>query len=225
VQLDSFGPSVESPFHLPVDAPAVRERTPARRSTPGGPRSARHDRTSDRRIALSSLAAELTAAAATIEDDVVFATVSPVALAPQATPAVELVLTGHPDAPAADHVAAVAEPATLAHDADAPRAEPQAEAPRDRLDALRTTARLEAARAEADVLITRVEAEQAARAEAERRLADAQDELRFLRDEVQMAGHKRPRQPGPLRRALRAVTGQRRPVVPANNPKKERLGV
>jgi hypothetical protein len=249
VQQSSLGPSVEPPAQLPVDAPTVRARTSARRSTAGGQRAARHDRAIDRRTTLSSLVAELSAAAATIEDDIaasvvarlgtldgdaavaapavapriartsaatarVQATASPLAhddiAGTNAAPAapIQMHLTGRRETPVQDSDAVAGEPASTSGD-----------------DAPRTTAQLEAARAEADVLFTRVSAEQAARAEAERRLADAQDELRFLRAEVQMTGHERRREPGPLRRALRTITGRRRPVVPANNPKKERLGV
>lgn len=274
---------MEPPAQLPVDAPTVRERT-ARRTTAGGPRSPRNDRVVDRRTALSSLAAELSATVASIEDpagaavlelpkrlilperpvmldrwdepvleDAVVAVAEPDA-APAEAPSVldrlamfadqdgdepavpaarprlvlpavpdesidddaiesmvapEVTLTGHRDS------AAVALPEPAA--ASAPAAD-------DANDTLRASVMLEVARAEAEVLNSRVEAELAARIAAEKRLADAQDELRFLRAEVQMTGHQPRREPGRLGRLLRAVRGGRRPVVPANNPKKERLG-
>jgi len=289
VQPSSIGPSLEPPAQLPVDAPTVRERT-ARRATAGAPRSPRHDRIVDRRTALSSLAAELSAAAATIEDPAaavvlglpkrlilpehpvmldrsiqpeadeplhavavvdadaadaeapsvldrlaMFAgedeEVRPAVPARPATagrlvlPAVpddsqvddetdtvapEVSLTGHRDQVAAEWQAAVA--------GETPAAE-------EATETLRASVMLEVARAETEVLNSRVEAELAARIAAEKRLADAQDELRFLRAEVQMTGHQPRREPGRLGRLLRAVRGGRRPVVPANNPKKERLGI
>ena len=210
VQQSSLGPSVEPPAQLPGDPPTVRERTSARGSTAGGQRAARHDRTVDRRTTLSSLVAELSAAAATIEDDIAASVVARLGTldSDAATPPIQVHLTGRREATAQGLDAVDSEPIAVSGDGT-----------------LRTTAQLEAARAEADVLFTRVSSEQAARAEAERRLADAQDELRFLRAEVQMTGHQRRREAGPLRRALRTITGRRRPVVPANNPKKERLGV
>ncbi len=277
MQPSSFGLSVEQPTDTPVEAPK-------RRATSGAPRSTRHDRAADRRVTLSSLAAELSAAAATIEgappampaatpvvaepraqvqppaqavldrlaaldsddereDDLV------VPLRPQHQASVEVVLTGRRDAippweggpvPAAPAgvAAVVPEPVAPAAMVAAMPAAPSALAPEapaaampaatgQHLDAteLRALVQLEAARAEADVLSTRIQSEHAARAEAERRLLEAEEELRFLRAEVQMTGHEHRRKPGRLRRTLRTLTGRGRPVVPANNPKKERLGI
>jgi len=281
---------VEPPAQLPVDAPTVRERT-ARRSTAGGPRSPRHDRIVDRRTALSSLAAELSAAAIAIEDPAAAAVLelpkrlilperpvmldrfeepaagdampepeaavavaeveeppsvldrlamfaeddqeaAPAAITRPAPSASRLVLPAVPDESLADGDgdavvdAAAAEVSLTGHRDEAAAAWQQtAPVEDDAAESLRASVMLEVARAEADVLASRIESELAARIAAEKRLADAQDELRFLRAEVQMAGHQPRREPGPLSRMLRAMRGGRRPVVPANNPKKERLGI
>jgi len=282
---------VEPPAQLPVDAPTVRERT-ARRSTAGGPRSPRHDRVVDRRTALSSLAAELSAAATAIEDPAAAALFElpkrlilperPVMLArsdeqgaaevtpePQAAvavaeageapsvldrlamfadeveepapvaitrpaPAARLILPAVPDESLADdddvvviHAAAPEVSLTGHRDEAAATGQQPSPAPVEdgAAETLRASVMLEVVRAEADVLASRIESELSARIAAEKKLADDQDELRFLRAEVQMAGHQPRRQPGRLSRMLRAVRGGRRPVVPANNPKKERLGV
>lgn len=244
---------MEPAANLSVDAPAVRERT-GRRSTSGAPRAARHDRVVDRRTALSSLAAELSAAAATIEADMPAASSVLTLVAepePAPAPAVPLVLerlasldddpsdvdeararpevflTGHRRAsiPAWEGDPVPGAAVSMPHVVPQPAALRTGASQPAEADDLRTTVALEVARAEADVLSSRVEMEHAARREAERRLAEAQDELRFLRAEVQMAGHTPRREPGRLSRMLRTVTGRRRPVVPANNPKKERLGI
>jgi hypothetical protein len=240
VQPIALGHSAEQPAQTTVDGPAVRRRT-GRQSTAGAPRTPRHARVLDRRSALKSLAAELSAAAATIEGGLptsgseLFALTEPTDTAERPRVALsvvdlsrgeadidepagdslsqlreELNLTGHRDvAWTEDH--AVPAVTTVAADAPSPAAPDSAP--------LHVTAHVERLRAETDVLSARVESEQAARAEAERRLADAQDELRFLRAEMQMVGQKRRRGPGRFRRALRLLTGRRRPVVPANTRK------
>lgn len=234
---------MEPPARHPVDAPAAGERTTAHRSTAGGSRASRHDQAVDRRSTLSSLIAELSAAAAGIADDPSRDTVSrrtaaPRAVAIAAPKAVAPVKIKAPSPLAAKAAAALDE--RLGLNATPPSAavavhltgHPESEAAESRPAAEPDghhllSAQLQAARAEADVLVSRVETEQTARADVERRLADAEDEVRFLRAEVQMSGYsKRSKNgPGPLRRALLAITGKRRPIVPANNPKKDRLGV
>ena len=233
---------MEPPARHPVDAPAARERTTAHRSAAGGSRASRHDQAVDRRTTLSSLIAELSAAAAGIADDPSRDTESLRMAAPRAvaiaTPkTVAPVEIEAPSPLAAEAAAALDErlgvvattpPAAEVHLTGRPESEAADSRPGAELDDHGLlSAQLEAARAEAGVLISRVETEQTARADAERRLADAEDEVRFLRAEVQMSGYsKRSKSgPGPLRRALNAITGKRRPVVPANNPKKDRLGV
>jgi hypothetical protein len=238
VQQGSFGPSLEPTVEPTGDA------RPTRRSAAGASRRPRQARALDRRTTLSSLAAELSAAAATIDE--------PAAVA--ATALLELpdhpVLLDRVDESAAPGTASVLERLAMLDDDVAPvravvpkrpivpaapevdltgyrEATPSTPTASDptSAEALRKAVQLEVARAEADALSSRVEAELAARAAAEMRLAEAQDEIRFLRAEVQMTGHQPARPPSRLRRAWLAITGRRRPVVPANNPKKERLGV
>ncbi len=142
----------------------------------------------------------------------------------------ELTLTGHRETEAGLRLDGQAEPLVAqAHDDEAaivdtavpttPPADAVEQEPSVATLPLRVTAQLERARAESEVLSARVEQEQAARAEVERRLADAQDELRFLRAEIQMVGQTRRRSPGRIRRALRVVTFRRRAVVPAGSRK------
>lgn len=231
----ALGHSAEQPAQTPVDGPAVPRRT-GRRSTSEPSRSPRHARVLDRKSALKSLAAELSEAAATLGEETpisasaLFALTEPPApvltLVPPADEDAdalaelrqELTLTGHRDTTAlrlaepvdADLVDSLVEASPEHADSAAPMA-----APIDEPLPLRVVAQLEQARAEADVLAARVTSEQSARAEAERRLADAQDELRFLRAEMQMVGQKPRRGPGRVRRALRVITFRRRPTVPA----------
>lgn len=158
-------------------------------------------------------------APAAVEDDeeASFADLRMAAIAAEALPAAapafsDVVLTGHPDqiatAAPTDVPEAIVEPEALA------------QAPAVDADAVRATVQIEMTRAELDVLSAKYDAEASARAEAERRLAEAQDELRFLRDEIQMVNQKRPRQPGKLGSALRLLTGRRRRVVPANTSRR-----
>ena len=96
-------------------------------------------------------------------------------------------------------------------------AQPESEEVRD------AAVRLEMARAEAEMLAARVDAETANRASLEQSLAAAQDELRFLRNELQMVGQPvRPSSSGGLRRLVRALTGRRRAVIPATPSKRRR---
>ena len=236
VEQSSLVPSPEAPVRPTVDAPSRRA------STAGAARSARAARTSDRRSKLSSLVAELSAAAATIEeggelealtahlrlpaDPLRLQPVDELDLAALTAPAAvpmrpEVHLTGRRDGVAAPVDTAPADRLDAAIAAEDAAETPAAETADT--DGLRMSVQLEIARAEAEVMSNRVESELAARIAAEKRLADAQDELRFLRAEIQMVGHEKRRPAGPLRRALLAITGRRRPVVPANNPKKERL--
>lgn len=239
VPTSSLGSAVEPAAKLPADAP------PARRSAPGAPRAPRRARVVDRRTALSTLAAELSAAAATIDEPGAVAPTSllqlpehPVMLdreamadAPASATVLERLATlddeeAEPLRPAEPELpveAAAMEMTLTGRREDATATAPTAADPTD-VEALRTAVELEVARAKADVLSDRVEAELAARTTAERRLAEAEDEIRFLRAEVQMSGHTPQRPPGTLRRLLLAITGRRRPVVPANNPKKDNLG-
>jgi hypothetical protein len=87
-------------------------------------------------------------------------------------------------------------------------------------DVERISMQLEIARAEANVLSAKYDAELAARTAAESRLAAVEEELQFLRAELQMVGETRRKPPGRLRRALRLLPGRRRAVVPAGSNRK-----
>jgi hypothetical protein len=250
-----IGPSLDVTSHV-HEAPAEPGRTPAH----GRPSSAARGPRSNRRDALRSLAAELSAAAAGVDetadlrlpdtpslslhvvgqpavsswhddDDMDFADLR-LALSSEAvaTPeeqafAMQVEVRGanadaDPAAHRAPETAQAMDAIMHAVDAGAMHAHPahavEAGDTSSHVDseALRIATQLEKARAEAEVLAARIEAESAARAAAERRLADAADELRFLRDELQMKGQKRRRR-SPLRRLARLLPGRRRPVLPA----------
>jgi hypothetical protein len=229
VQRLILGPAVRQPDETDAAPAGAPEGTPRRRSPGGTARAPRHDR----RDTLRSLAAELSAAAASMdeapdsdvdllrlpdgprlslallpeldgdgvgepsEDETSFADLRTAAMSSTATDddaepiTAAIALTGHAEAAA---------PAWSAPAVEEPPA---------------PSAQLERYRAEAEVLAARVEAEAAARAEAEHRLADVHDELVFLRNEMQMAGQKRRKPRGRIRRLFAALTGRRRREVPA----------
>lgn len=256
-----LGSAFEPPATTDADPPDAAESRHSRRPSAGSQRAPRHGRTSERRDTLRSLAAELSAAAAVIDEhedapalrlarsstvsltllslgdapedllhadhaapgavgddeEASFADLRMAAIAAEAVPAPapairDVVLTGHPEQVAAAAPAEV--PAAIVEPAAA------AQAPTLDAEAARVTVQIEITRAELDVLSAKYDAEAAARVAAERRLAEAQDELRFLRDEIQMVNQKRPRQPGRLGNALRLLSGRRRRVVPANTSRR-----
>jgi len=231
VQRLILGRPVRQPDDTDAAPAGAPEGTPRRRSTGGTARAPRHDR----RDTLRSLAAELSAAAASM-DEALDSDVDILRLpdGPRLTLALLPELDGDAAAePAEDEtsfadlrMAAMsssatedAEPITaaIALTGHAEVAAPAWSAPDDEEPpAPAPSAQLERYRAEADVLAARVESEASARAEAEHRLADVHDELVFLRNEMQMLGQKRRKPRGRIRRLFAALTGRRRREVPAN---------
>jgi hypothetical protein len=222
------GAALAEPSH-PDDAPVADQESASERRLPGGPaRAPRHDR----RDTLRSLAAELSAAAARVDDGE--ADDLPDIRLPQAPSltlqAVLAEVRAEPEDDAADFAGLrlTAISRTPAPEAtEMPAVEVSASAlpampvllPADGGEDALAIARLEKARAEAEVLAAKYEAEAAARADAERRLAEAKAELDFLRAEIQMAGQKRRKPAGRVRRLIALLTGRRRKVLPANQPK------
>jgi hypothetical protein len=213
-----------------TDATPGPDRGAASRRRPAGG-AARAPRR-DRRDTLRSLAAELSVAAARVDDiDVDDLPDIRLPKAPALTlHGVSVEVAAEPDEDEADfgdlRLAAMG-PAAASETVETPVVEITASAAAPASVAVAggsaedviTGARLEMARAEAGVLAAKMDAEAAARAEAERRLADAEDELKFLRAEIQMVNQNRRKPAGRLRRLVAALTGRRRKVVPSNLPK------
>jgi hypothetical protein len=249
--------TIEAAVERPQATAGAARITPSRRRAAAASRAHRDSRTGDRRSALRSLAAELSAAAADIDgaaadapsllpdqrailsltplpssaqiesdeaaapDVIDFAGLRLAASAPSAPPQQRepaaddegVALTGHAGAAEVSDVAALpsvtaTQPHAAAHSTAATESG-DAGAPQH------AASQLAMFRAQADVLAAKYDAELAARTAAEQRLAAAEDELHFLRAEMQMVGQKRRRAPGRVRRALRLVTGRRRATLPA----------